>query len=607
MRLDTNKTDKEKIKWFFKKYIFTGKKYIFLIIGLIFVGSLAANISPYLYGKMLDSITSGDMDFLLKLIIAYFFITIFTNLLSMLESYVGQVVNFKLSKKAQIELFEKMIRMKTYFYSKYELGELISRLNGDTDGIISFGINLITSILNIAINILISVYFVITISIRLSSVAIFYIPATFIVTYFARKYFKELAERRKKFSDKYYSFQNETFSNNIGIKSFQLENEINDKYRSFIKRELSLLKRSIHLSNIMQLANSTITVTSSLFIIYLSALLIKDGLLTIGLMVSFNTYINKLFASISQVFGINISLQEIMVSLNRVMEVMNKDSEVDSISITDEINKIPIDNDCSNCENDTKHGDNSNSGKQNGLSLKCMDVTFSYEEDKKNVLSNMNISIDDFGLYSIVGANGCGKSTLAKLLIKLYEIRKGNIYINGLNYSELSYDFLRSNITYIQKEEFFFNDTIINNIRLSDKSLNKTDIENMCKLVGLDEFIKTLSNGYETIIGEGGSSLSSGQKQKLSIARALLRSTPIYIFDEITANLDGKAEKDIMEIMKEYSKKSIIIFISHKVSSIINSDKIFVLENGRVLDSGNHDYLLSNNQVYKDLFKNKYM
>jgi ABC-type multidrug transport system fused ATPase/permease subunit len=110
MKMNINKKDKEKLKWFFEKCVFTGKKYLFLIIGLIFVGSLVANISPYLYGKMLDSITLGDMDFLLKLIITYFFITVFTNLLSMLEGYVGQVVNFKLSKKAQTELFNKMIK-----------------------------------------------------------------------------------------------------------------------------------------------------------------------------------------------------------------------------------------------------------------------------------------------------------------------------------------------------------------------------------------------------------------------------------------------------------------------------------------------------------------
>ncbi len=152
---------------------------MFLITGLIFIGSLVANISPYLYGKMLDSITSGNIDLLIKLIIIYFSITLFTTLLSILENYMGQIINFKLSKNVQMELFDKMIRMRTSSYSKYETGELISRLNGDADSIISFGINLITSILHIAVNIIVSLYFVITISIRLSSVAIFYIPATF--------------------------------------------------------------------------------------------------------------------------------------------------------------------------------------------------------------------------------------------------------------------------------------------------------------------------------------------------------------------------------------------------------------------------------------------
>jgi ABC-type bacteriocin/lantibiotic exporter with double-glycine peptidase domain len=576
----------EKLKWFFTKYIYTGKQYIILIIVLIFFGSLIANISPYLYGKMLDSITSGDMNLLIKLIIAYFFITLFTNLLSMLEAYVGQITSFKLSKNAQKELFDKMIRMKTSNYSNYKIGEFISRLNSDVDGIVSFGINLITSLLNIAINMVISIYFVITISIRLSSVAIFYIPATFLVTYFARKYFKELAEKRKKFGDKYYSFQNEIFSNNIGIKSFKLEDKVSIKYSDFIVKEFSIFKKSICLGNAMQMLNGLITVTSYLFIIYLSALLIKDGLLTIGLMVSFNTYINKLFSSISEVFSINISLQEIMVSLNRVIEIMGKDSET---------------NDILSVESITTEFKNENNSY---ISIKLENITFSYESEKEDVLADMDICINNFGVYSVVGSNGSGKSTFAKLLVKLYDVKEGNIYLNGLEYSKLSYDYIRTNITYVQKEEFFFNDTIINNIRMSNESLKIADIENMCKLLGIDEFINTLPNGYETIVGEGAFTLSSGQKQKLSIARALLRATPIYIFDEITANLDGKSEKNVMQIIHEYGKNSIIIFISHKIASIINSDKIFVLEGGKVVDSGDHEYLLQNNNTYKKLFEN---
>lgn len=571
-----NKTDREKLKYFFKRYIYIGKKYLILLIGLIFIGSLVGNISPYLYGIILDSITSGDMDLLVKVIFIYFFITLFTNLLSMFEGYVGQVANFRLSKNAQTELFDKMIRMRIPAYSKYEVGELISRLNGDADSIVSFGINLITSILHIAVNIIVSVYFVITISIRLSTVAIFYIPTTFLVTYFSRKYYKELAEKRKKFGDKYFSFQNEVFSNNIGIKSFQLENKTNHKYMSFIDKEFRLLKRSIYLGNIIQLANSLITVVSSLYIIYLSAILINDGILTIGLMVSFNTYINKLFSSISQVFSINVSLQGVMVSINRIIKVMSEDSEPDNKLIFEE------------------HGN---------PTLECIDITFSYGDEQENVLRDMKMSIDKFGLYSIVGSNGCGKSTLAKLLIKLYDVESGHIYINGADYFGLPYNFIRSYITYVQKEEFFFNDTIINNLRLANELLKEEDIERMCKKVGLDEFINTLPDGYGTIIGESGSTLSSGQKQKLSIARAFLRDTPIYVFDEITANLDGKAEREVMEIMKEYSKSSIILFISHKISSIVSSDKIFVIEDGRVVDSGEHDHLLKSSYIYKELFK----
>jgi len=224
-----------------------------------------------------------------------------------------------------------------------------------------------------------------------------------------------------------------------------------------------------------------------------------------------------------------------MVSINRIIKVMSEDSEPDNKLIFEE------------------HGN---------PTLECIDITFSYGDEQENVLRDMKMSIDKFGLYSIVGSNGCGKSTLAKLLIKLYDVESGHIYINGADYFGLPYNFIRSYITYVQKEEFFFNDTIINNLRLANELLKEEDIERMCKKVGLDEFINTLPDGYGTIIGESGSTLSSGQKQKLSIARAFLRDTPIYVFDEITANLDGKAEREVMEIMKEYSKSSIILFIS---------------------------------------------
>ena len=211
--------------------------------------------------------------------------------------------------------------------------------------------------------------------------------------------------------------------------------------------------------------------------------------------------------------------------------------------------------------------------------------------------------MDSPGFYSFVGKNGCGKSTLAKLLIKLYVVDSGYMEINGIDYNNCFIDSLRENITYIQKEDFFLNDTIYNNLSLANERATAEDIYRACQTVGIDEFINSLPDKYDTLVGEGGSTLSSGQRQKLNIARALLKKSKILIFDETTANLDGKSEKNVISILKKMSKHSIVIFISHKVSSIVQSDRIFLMESGSIIDSGTHEQLSKNNNIYKELFK----
>lgn len=452
------------------------------------------------------------------------------------------------------------------------------RLNGDSDEIVSFCINVITSFLHIGVNIAISLYFVFKISTQLTSVAVFYIPASFAVTFLSRKYFKELAKRRKEYNDKYYSFQNEIFSNNTGIKSYMLEDSMNEKFKNFISRDFKILKRSIFLNNTVDILNNLITVISSLYVIYLSAILIRSNLLTIGTMVSFNTYINNLFSSISEVLKLNISKQNVIISLNRVNEIMSKSSE--------------------------KRETPGNNFSLKNINFEGNEIYFRYSEKDKPVLNNFSFEISSFGFYGFVGKNGCGKSTIAKLLVKLYDVEYGELKLNGESYKDIPKEKLRRNITYVQKEDFFFDDTVLNNIKFGNPVARDEEVIEMCKKVDLDEYINTLPQKYETVIGEGASILSSGQKQKLSIARALLRNTKIYIFDEVTANLDGKSEKLIISVLKELSKNSVVIFISHKVSSIIESDEIFLIDEGIVAERGSHNYLIQNSKLYCELFKN---
>lgn len=578
MQFCKNKKDNEKLWIFIKEYMASEKNKLIFLVLMIFGGTFIKNINPYLYGKMLDSISHSDMSFLIKLIIIYFVVTMLTTLLGIYEDYLGQTLSFKISRNVQKDMFNKIIKLKARNYEKYDVGELMYRLNGDSDEIVSFCINVITSFLHILVNIVISLYFVLKISIHLSSVAIFYIPTSVAVTFLSRRYFKRLAKERKQYNDKYYSFQNEVFSNNIGIKSYMLEDLMNEKFTKFISKELRILRRSIFLSNAMDFLNTFITVISSLYIIYLSAILIRAGLLTLGTMVAFNTYINNLFASISEVLGLNISKQDIIVSLTRVNEIMSENSE-------------------------------KNESEEASCALKKVnfvvdEICFRYSEKDKLVLNKLSFEILSNGFYGIVGRNGCGKSTIAKLLVKLYQAECGEIKLNGESYNDISENKLRGNITYVQKEDFFFNDTILNNIKLGNPDASDKEAIDICKKVGLHAYINTLPEKYETVIGEGASLLSSGQKQKLSIARALLRNTPVYIFDEVTANLDGESEKLVVSILKELSKNSIVFFISHKLSSIIACDEIFLIDKGVLIERGNHDYLIQNSKLYCELFKN---
>ncbi len=564
-----------KLNWYFNNYIKQKINWVYFIVIIIFVGISIGNISPLIFGKMIDIIGQSNLNELLHLIYLYFIVILLAKLISMLEDFIGQIVSFKIVKKTQTDLFNKIITLNEISSQKYETGALISRLNGDADSVVSFFLNVITSIVQILINMCISLYFVLYISKHLSIIALFYIPASVAVNLIIRKYYKHLAEKRKKFSDRYFSFISESFNNCVSIKAFNLQNKTNNKYRTFISTEYNLLKNSILLSNIVSVITTLITVSSSLFIIYYSAVLINNGLLTVGLMVSFNTYINMLFTSINQILSLNIQKQEVEVSIERLTELLWDDSEDESSEdkVTD-YNSINIKN-----------------------------VSFSYVEGK-TVLSDMNLKIDDIGFYSIVGKNGCGKSTIAKLLIRLYDADKGSIMLGNTDITKSSVRSVRDNITYAQKEDLFFNDTIYENLKMANENVSDIDVQELCKRVGINDDIVMLSDGYRTLMGEGGSNFSTGQKQKLSIARSLLRKTSIYIYDESTANLDGKAEKMIIDLLLKLSKNSIVVFISHKASSIINSDKIFVIEKGNVLAEGKHEQLIKECKLYNELFYN---
>ena len=233
--IDQNSTNVKAFLLFFKERILKKKGKLALLIFIIFVGTFVTSLNPYLYGQIIDNITSSDLDSLATYLILYFWVTLLANLLSAFEVYLGQMLNFDLTRSSQSTLYNHIIRMRMKNYQSYDVGELISRINGDSSEVVSFEINIVTDSVQILVDLLVALYYVIKISTRLSTVALFYLPASFILVNTLKKYFKILTEKQKQLGDQFYSFQNETFHNNVGIKSFCLEDYVNKRFEHYIK------------------------------------------------------------------------------------------------------------------------------------------------------------------------------------------------------------------------------------------------------------------------------------------------------------------------------------------------------------------------------------
>lgn len=249
----------DKFNWFFKKYIKNSKKDIFLILCLIIVGIAISSIGPFLYGQMIDNISHKNIYNLKNDMYLYFLITFFSSLLSLIEAYIGEKMTFKITNEVKKDLFSKLLTMKLSNLEKYTTGELISRLESDAGTIVDYFIDLITSVVLIAFNMALSIYFVVMISSGLSMISALYFPINLFITFWFRKRYKKLAIDQKKYSDKYFSFINEVILNIKGIRAFRLEKTELKRYKTLIRENFDLLKKSIKTSNKMSIVNQVIT------------------------------------------------------------------------------------------------------------------------------------------------------------------------------------------------------------------------------------------------------------------------------------------------------------------------------------------------------------
>ena len=254
-------------------------------------------------------------------------------------------------------------------------------------------------------------------------------------------------------------------------------------------------------------------------------------------------------------------------------------------------------------ENEIKDNQNSTELKINNADIKFENVSFKYDENNDVVLDKINLDIKGGKMSALVGHSGSGKSTILNLIPRFYNIKSGDIKIDHQSIYDIKINSLRRHISLVSQDTTLFDDTIRNNIAYAKMDATDDEIKEAAKLSFCEEFIKDLPNKYDTIIGENGIRLSGGEKQRISIARAMLKKSPIILLDEATSSLDSETEEKIQNAISILTKNKTTIVIAHRLSTVLNSEKIFVVEKGKILASGNHEKLLNTSDQYKSFYE----
>ncbi len=557
------------------KYIRDDKMSLIILISEHILEIAISIVLPILSAKILIELTSNEY----MRIIGIALIILIVDLVNNTNHYVMSKNTSRLYRnimcRLEIDLGENVLKIENNSLDKNSNGVFIQRMTGDTSKLADFFNSFISDISSFIeyIGILIAIFVV-------NKLIFIYVIFFAVILYFI----EDVRTRKKKEDDKEYRQSKEKVSGFIGElvrgardikmlnseKDFSKElairlNDCNDKM-------LYMQKKGWKYRVLMW----DISSTGEFILIFLLALLMKDGILIPSIALVLYNYSGKVSSSSYFVGSFLEQIKDFNLSAERVFALIDGN----------EFKK-------------EKFGD-IHLDKVNG-DFEFKDVTFSYSS--KKILNKINFRINANETVAFVGKSGAGKTTIFNLLCKMYDINSGTITIDGIDIRKLDKDSIRGNITIISQNPYIFNMSIKDNLRLVKSNLTNKEMKEACKLACLDDYINTLPDKYDTIIGEGGVNLSGGQKQRLAIARALVQKTEIILFDEATSALDNETQEKIQNAINNMKNEYTILIIAHRLSTIINADRILFLDNGKIINEGSHSYLLKNCDEYRKLYE----
>jgi len=555
------------------------KQFIIATISAILLSFLGP-IRPMLINYAIDNfIIISDPENLFKitvLLIALLFCEGFIQFFYIyLSTWIGQNVILDLRKN----IFKHIISLKMSYFDKTPIGTLVTRAVSDIETIADIFSQGLLVIIAELLKLVIVIFFMFYTDWRLSIIALLTIPVLLVATAWFKKNIKASFQDVR---DKVSSINSFVQEHIVGMNIVQIFNREKAEFKKF--KQINSEHRDAHLRSIFYYAvffpvvEVLSAVSIGLVVWYGGEGIISGKDITIGEIIAFILFIQMMFRPIRQLADRFNVLQMGIVGSERVFRVLDTDDKINDegkIEVADLNGEISFEN-----------------------------VWFRYKKDQW-ILKNLNFNIESGKFLALVGHTGAGKSSIIRILNRFYEIEKGKIKIDNISIDDLTLNSLRDNIALVQQEVFLFSDSILNNISLYQENILKSDIIKASKEIGVHDFIMSLPNGFDYVVGERGVTLSSGQRQLIAFLRVYIRNPKILILDEATASIDSSTEALLQNALVKLSKNRTTIVIAHRLSTIVNADKILLLDEGTILEQGNHKSLLDLKGEYFKMYENQ--
>ncbi|MFC2511118.1 MAG: ABC transporter ATP-binding protein [Candidatus Nanoperiomorbus sp.] len=561
------------------RYTKSSRKYVIIYIAFGLIEIPVSVIIPMLAAQRILDLTSNHLDQLLYTSLAVCGVGLFQNILNYIDQYVYVKLFIQIMTKLRMELTREALKLEVREIDKATTGLFITRINGDANDVsyvLGEGISEITAVLT-RVGVMGAIFVV-------NKYMFIYALITALVTYaikrrgMKREY--EIKRKTRKLEEKMTGLTSEMMRGVRDIKVLNAGTTVLSKMSERIDQTNrgNFKERSTRWRHWL-VADSLETLLGFLFVV-LAVVLLRHNLITIPIIVIIFNYRNEITGLVTNITWLIDYAEQFNLAADRVYEVID--------------NKV---------FDKEKFGDIGLDHLEGKIEFDQVSFSYDHDDHKRPILDRISFTVRPNERVAFVGRSGAGKTTIFNLITRLYHADSGTIKLDGYDIESLTRDSIRDNMSIITQSPYIFNFSIKDNLLIAKPGASMREIRSVCQAACIDDYIMSLPEGYETMLGEGGVILSGGQRQRLAIARALLKKTEVILFDEATSALDNETQEQIQRAIGNLQGEYTILIVAHRLSTVIDSDRIFVVDKGKIVASGTHQELLRSCQFYHDLYR----